>query len=209
MPKVAASGVARRDGWESELDALDRAAQASLDGLVEEVMRRSWKPSSGADELQAEIQRTLDEWFTKHDVRGTLVVASDGIAVPAGQASITVRTHYIDDDAAEAITDRAKAMRSGITTLRVVDTGEGRDALADILGVMGDAPRLLTLDILKRLAALDETAYDGWTFGDLKRVLETEGEEPKKSNGRMVVHRDHVLRALANRDGDASASTAG
>lgn len=67
--EVAASGVARRDGWESELDALDRAAHASLDGLVEEVMRRSWEPSSGTDELQAEIQRTLDEWFTKHEVR--------------------------------------------------------------------------------------------------------------------------------------------
>ncbi|TYB91847.1 hypothetical protein FXF53_29320 [Micromonospora sp. WP24] len=67
--EVAASGVARRDGWESELDALDRAAHAGLDGLVEEVMRRSWEPSSGTDELQAEIQRTLDEWFTKHEVR--------------------------------------------------------------------------------------------------------------------------------------------
>ncbi|NEC84963.1 FtsK/SpoIIIE domain-containing protein [Streptomyces sp. SID12501] len=141
--------------------------------------------------------------------QGTLVLASSGIAIPAGQASITVRTHYIDDDAAEAITDRAKAMRSGITTLTVIERGEERDPLADILGAMGDAPRLLTLDILKRLAVLDETAYDGWTFGDLKRVLEAEGEEPKKSNGRMVVHRDHVLRALANRDGDGSASVSG
>jgi S-DNA-T family DNA segregation ATPase FtsK/SpoIIIE len=125
--------------------------------------------------------------------KGTLVVASDGIDIPAGQASITVRTHYIDDDAAVAIIER----------------GEDRDPLADILGVMGDAPRLLTLDILKRLAVLDEAAYDGWTFGDLKRVLEAEGEEPKKSNGRMVVHRDHVQRALTNRDGEGSASTAG
>ncbi|WP_250400281.1 hypothetical protein [Streptomyces cellostaticus] len=67
--EVAASGVARRDVWERELDTLDRAAQASLDGLVEEVMRQSWEPSFGSDELQAEIQRTLDEWFTKHEVR--------------------------------------------------------------------------------------------------------------------------------------------
>ncbi|NEA65399.1 FtsK/SpoIIIE domain-containing protein [Streptomyces sp. SID12488] len=138
--------------------------------------------------------------------RGTLVVASDGIAIPAGQASITVRTHYIDDEAAQAIVERAEALRDGVTPLTLIERGEERDALADILGAMGDAPRLLTLDILKRLAVLDETAYDGWTFGDLKRVLEAEGEEPKKSNGRMVVHRDHVLRALANRDGDGSAS---
>ncbi|MET0416927.1 MAG: GTPase domain-containing protein, partial [Actinoplanes sp.] len=31
--EVAAAGVARRDGWESELDTLDRAAVAGLDGL--------------------------------------------------------------------------------------------------------------------------------------------------------------------------------
>ncbi|MFD5839829.1 FtsK/SpoIIIE domain-containing protein, partial [Streptomyces collinus] len=41
--------------------------------------------------------------------QGTLVLASSGIDIPAGQSSITVRTHYVDDDAAEAITDRAKA----------------------------------------------------------------------------------------------------
>ncbi|WP_327718048.1 FtsK/SpoIIIE domain-containing protein [Streptomyces sp. NBC_00490] len=141
--------------------------------------------------------------------RGTLVVASDGITIPAGQSSITVRTHYIDDDAAVVITDRAKAIRDGVTTLTVIERGEERDALADIAHVIGDASRLLTLDILKRLAVLSEDAYGAWTFGDLKRVLEAEGEEPKKSNGRMVVHRDHVLRALANRDGDGSASDAG
>ncbi|MEV4133880.1 GTPase domain-containing protein [Dactylosporangium sp. NPDC049742] len=67
--EVAASGVARRDAWASELETLDRAALAGLDGLVEEVLRRSWEPGSGTGELQAEIQRTLDAWFTKHEVR--------------------------------------------------------------------------------------------------------------------------------------------
>ncbi|MFE9878623.1 FtsK/SpoIIIE domain-containing protein [Streptomyces sp. NPDC005784] len=138
--------------------------------------------------------------------KGTVVVASDGIAIPAGQASITVRTHYIDIAEAHAVADRARALRDGVTTLTVIERGEERDPLADILAVMGDAQRLLTLDILKRLAALDADTYDGWTFGDLKRVLEAEGEEPKKSNGRMVVHKDHVLRAIAHRDGGGSAS---
>jgi hypothetical protein len=67
--EVAANGVARRDVWESELDTLDRAAHAGLVGLVEEVIRRPREPSSGTDELRAEIQRTLGEWFTKHEVR--------------------------------------------------------------------------------------------------------------------------------------------
>ncbi|MGQ4405822.1 FtsK/SpoIIIE domain-containing protein [Streptomyces hayashii] len=138
--------------------------------------------------------------------RGTLVVASDGIEVPAGQASITVRTHYIDDDAAEALTDRAKALRDGVTTLHAIETGEDRDPLADIAAVLGDASRVLTADVLKRLTALNADAYGRWTPGDLKRVLEDAGAEPYKSDGRMVVGRDRVARALANRDTDGSAS---
>ncbi|MFF3376205.1 FtsK/SpoIIIE domain-containing protein [Streptomyces sp. NPDC002680] len=140
--------------------------------------------------------------------RGTLVVASDGIAIPAGQASITVRTHYIDDDAAVVITDRAKAMRDGVTTLRVVDNGEERDALADVAAVLGDAPRVLTQEVLKRLAALDADTYGGWSFIDLKRVLDGTGAEPYKSDGRMVVGTERVARALTNRDGEGSASAA-
>ncbi|GGR87668.1 cell division protein FtsK [Streptomyces humidus] len=141
--------------------------------------------------------------------RGTLVVASDGIAIPAGQASITVRTHYIDDDGATAITDRAKALRDGVTTLHAIETGEDRDPLADIAAVLGDASRVLTADVLKRLTALNADAYGRWTPGDLKRVLEDAGAEPYKSDGRMVVGRDRVARALANRDTDGSASAHG
>ncbi|MFF3939184.1 FtsK/SpoIIIE domain-containing protein [Streptomyces phaeofaciens] len=140
--------------------------------------------------------------------KGTLVVASDGITIPAGQPSITVRTHFIDDEPAAEVADRAKALRDGVTTLRVVDRGEERDTLADIAAVLGDAPRLRTNEILKRLHALDSKAYgDQWTNDRLKSLLEKHGEEPKKSHGVMVVHRDHVLRALANRDENGSAST--
>ncbi|WP_328861309.1 ATP-binding protein [Streptomyces sp. NBC_00306] len=141
--------------------------------------------------------------------KGTLVVASDGIAIPAGQASITIRTHYIDDPEAVAIADRAKALRDGVTTLTVIDRGEERDPLADIATVLGDKPRLKTQDVLKRLATLNEDAYGGWSFLDLKRVLEDAGAEPYKSDGRMVVSRDRVARALANRDTDGSASADG
>ncbi|MCX5559940.1 FtsK/SpoIIIE domain-containing protein [Streptomyces sp. NBC_00038] len=141
--------------------------------------------------------------------RGTLVVASDGIAIPAGQASITVRTHYIDDDQAKAITDRAKAMRDGVTTLHTIDRGEDRDPLTDIHAVLGDVPRVLTADVLKRLSVLNADAYGVWTPGDLKRVLEDAGAEPYKSDGRMVVGTDRVRRALANRDGEGSASATG
>ncbi|MFD7499965.1 ATP-binding protein [Streptomyces sp. NPDC059850] len=140
--------------------------------------------------------------------KGTVVVASDGIPIPAGQASVTVRTHYIDTDTAAEIADRAKALRDGVTTLHVIERGEERDPLADIADVLGDTSRVLTVDVLKRLAALDEGAYGGWSFLDLKRVLEGTGAEPYKSDGRMVVGRDRVHRALAERDETDSASAA-
>ncbi|MEU1197420.1 FtsK/SpoIIIE domain-containing protein [Streptomyces sp. NPDC005813] len=141
--------------------------------------------------------------------QGTLVVASSGIDIPKGQSSITVRTHYVDDDAAEAIIDRAKALRDGVTTLTVIERGEDRDPLADIASVVGDTSRVRTKDVLKRLATLNEAAYGGWSFLDLKRVLDDAGAEPHKSDGVMVVSRDRVARALANRDNEGSASADG
>ncbi|WP_420033715.1 FtsK/SpoIIIE domain-containing protein [Streptomyces sp. cg28] len=138
--------------------------------------------------------------------QGTLVVASSGIDVPKGQSSITVRTHYVDDDAAKAITDRAKALRDGVTTLTVIEREEEHDPLADIATVVGDAVRVRTKDVLARLATLNAKTYGGWSFLDLKRVLDDAGAEPHKSDGVMVVSRDRVARALANRDTDGSAS---
>jgi len=138
--------------------------------------------------------------------KGTLVVASDGIEIPKGQSSITVRTHYISTDDAHAIAERAKALRDGVATLHSIERGEERDALADIASVLGDASRVLTADVLKRLSALSEDTYGSWTPGDLKRVLEDAGAEPYKSDGRMVVGRERVTRALANRDTTGSAS---
>ncbi|MFE9474418.1 ATP-binding protein [Streptomyces griseofuscus] len=140
--------------------------------------------------------------------KGTLVVASDGIAIPKGQSSITVRTHFIGDEDAVAIIDRAKALRNGVTTLTLIERGEERDPLADIAAVIGDAPRLRTQDVIKRLSALDADAYGDWSPGDLTRVLDGTGAAPYKSDGRMVVGRDQITRALAHRDTEGSASGA-
>ncbi|WP_411090047.1 FtsK/SpoIIIE domain-containing protein [Streptomyces sp. 061-3] len=138
--------------------------------------------------------------------KGTLVVASDGIEIPAGQASITIRTHYVDDDQAVEIANRARALRDGVTTLHVIERDEERDPLADIATVIGDAARVFTQDVLQRLAVLSEDTYGKWTHADLKRVLEGTAAEPYKSDGRMVVGRERVARALANRPEDGSAS---
>ncbi|MFD8392698.1 ATP-binding protein [Streptomyces sp. NPDC059680] len=139
--------------------------------------------------------------------KGTVVVASDGIDIPAGQSSITVRTHYIDDDAAAEIAARAKALREGVTTLHAVERdAEERDPLADIAAVLGTDTRVVTQEVLKRLAGLDAEAYGKWSFLDLKRVLGGTAAEPYKSDGRMVVAADRIARTLADRDNDGSAS---
>jgi S-DNA-T family DNA segregation ATPase FtsK/SpoIIIE len=140
--------------------------------------------------------------------KGTLVVASDGIAIPAGQASITVRTHYIDTDQATGIAARAKAMRDGVSTVRVIEHDDERDPLADIASVIGEAARVLTQDVLQRLATTNPAAYGSWTHADLKRVLDGTGAEPYKSDGRMVIARDRITRALSNRGDTDSASAA-
>ncbi|MFG2941525.1 ATP-binding protein [Streptomyces sp. NPDC048282] len=138
--------------------------------------------------------------------QGTLVVASSGIDIPKGQSSITVRTHFIGHDDATAIADRAKALRDGVTTLRAVEQGEKRDALADIASVLGTDTRVSTQDVLKRLAVLAPDAYGKWSFIDLKRVLDGTAGESYKSDGRMVVAADRVARALADRNEQGSAS---
>ncbi|WP_369234728.1 FtsK/SpoIIIE domain-containing protein [Streptomyces sp. R21] len=138
--------------------------------------------------------------------KGTLVVASDGIDIPKGQSSITVRTHFIDDDEAKAITARAKALRDGVTTLHVIERGEERDPLADILAVLGRDERVRTQEVITRLGTLNTDAYGKWSFLDLKRVLGSTGAEPYKSDGVMVIARDRLTRALAHRDGEGSAS---
>ncbi|QKW28346.1 ATP-binding protein [Streptomyces seoulensis] len=195
--------------WEGTQDPTDQ----NLPKLVREGAHTRASLALGT-ESQARMalgDKAVDGGAAPHLLRqgldkGTLVVASDGIEIPAGQASITVRTHYIDDDAAVAITERAKALRDGVTTLHAVDRGEEHDPLADIAAVIGDAPRVRTQEVITRLAALNADAYAGWSFIDLKRVLDAAGAEPYKSDGRMVVGRDRVDRALAERDTDGSAS---
>ncbi|MFI0144372.1 FtsK/SpoIIIE domain-containing protein [Streptomyces globisporus] len=127
--------------------------------------------------------------------KGTLVVASDGIDVPAGQASITVRTHYVSTDDAATVADRAKALR-GTRETESGETGAApRDLLGDLLAVLRGKARMRTLDVLKGLSDLDAAAYGAWTLGGLTAALEGTGAEPYKSRGVMVIANDRVREA--------------
>jgi S-DNA-T family DNA segregation ATPase FtsK/SpoIIIE len=132
--------------------------------------------------------------------KGQLVVAGSGIDMAKGQVSENVRTHYIDDDEAVAITDRAKALRRRVTTLGKLAVVEDIDQLADIRVVLGNERRVRTQEVLSRLYVLNKAAYGEWTFQDLKEVLDEVDATPHKSDGQMVVDRQKVERALAGRD---------
>ncbi|WP_152617669.1 FtsK/SpoIIIE domain-containing protein [Phaeacidiphilus oryzae] len=141
--------------------------------------------------------------------KGTVVVAGDGVKLEAGQSSITIRTHFVSGEDAAAIAERAKARRAGVTTLSSVVTDAPADPLSDIADVIGDVPRMLTKDVLQRLAVHNPAAYADWTFGDLTNVLEGTAAEPYKSDGRMTIARDRIARVLAERPEDAPRDAAG
>ncbi|MFE7791301.1 ATP-binding protein [Streptomyces sp. NPDC057460] len=135
--------------------------------------------------------------------KGTVVVAGDGIKLAAGQASVTVRTHYIDEDQANEIADRAKQRRTAVATRNAAEPADEVDHLADIATVLGDAPRMRTQEVIQLLAQRNPVEYRAWTFQDLKAVLQPRGAEPYKSDGVMTVSRDRVLEALNERDRQA------
>ncbi|MER7919425.1 MULTISPECIES: FtsK/SpoIIIE domain-containing protein [unclassified Streptomyces] len=197
--------------WEGTQDPTDQ----NLPKLVREGAhtRASLALGTESQSRMALGDKAVDGGAAPHLLRqgldkGTLVVASDGIEIPKGQSSITVRTHFINDADARAITDRAKALRDGVTTLHGIDRGEERDPLADIAGVVGTDARVRTQEVITRLAGLNPQAYGGWSFLDLKRVLDGTGAEPYKSDGVMVISRDRLAPALADRDETGSASAA-
>jgi S-DNA-T family DNA segregation ATPase FtsK/SpoIIIE len=129
--------------------------------------------------------------------KGVVVVAGDGVKLEPGQASITVRTFFINDEEAYAIAERAKARRSAVDTKASVEPVAQVDSLQDIADVL-DADRVRTQVVLQRLAERNPGEYADWTFADLKTFLADVGAEPRKS-GVMVVDRQMVLDALANR----------
>ncbi|WP_328466652.1 FtsK/SpoIIIE domain-containing protein [Streptomyces sp. NBC_00448] len=194
--------------WQGTQDPTDQ----NLPKLVREGahIRASLVLGTESQARMALGDKAIDGGAAPHKLRqgldkGTVVVAGDGVKLAPGQSSITIRTHFIDGDAAAEIAQRAKARRTGVTTRSAVDTSQQVDALADIATVLADADRMRTQEVLQRLAELRPTEYRGWKFGDLREVLDPFGAAPHKSDGVMVVDRAKVRTALAARDADTAA----
>lgn len=83
-----------------------------------------------------------------------------------------------------------------------IESGETEraDALADIADALGDESRVRTEEVVHRLKNLNAAEYRDWTTTDLASTLTPFGAAPYKSNGVMVVARQRVIEALADRD---------
>ena len=101
---------------------------------------------------------------------------------------------------ARAMANIEHLRRTGPTPPKDADGPAPVDHLADIAAVLDGQRRMLTRVVLTRLAELNPTEYEGWTFTDLKAALGEYGVEPVKSDGLMVVRADDVTTALTLRD---------
>lgn len=195
--------------WQGTQDPTDQ----NLPKLVREGahIRASLVLGSESQGRMALGDKAIDGGAAPHKLRqgqdkGTLVVAGDhGIKMGPGQSSITVRTHFVDDDDAKVIAQRAKDRRAGVTTTAAVTpAGEPVDHLADILTVLGGDERVRSDEVRQRLAALNPSEYREFTAQDLARVLDAAGAPIYKSGGNSTVSRAKVAAAIADRtEGDS------
>jgi S-DNA-T family DNA segregation ATPase FtsK/SpoIIIE len=127
--------------------------------------------------------------------RGTLVVAGEGIPLESGEASVTVRTHFISGEDALVLTDRAKGRRENVATVHKLEVVQPVDHLTDLAAVIGRENRVRTTEVLHRLKARNHAVYEHWTGARLKALLAEYGEEPGTLDGYPVVKLESVDRA--------------
>lgn len=136
--------------------------------------------------------------------KGQLVVAGEGLKMAADQVSENVRTHFIDDEEAKIIAERAKALRRGVTTLRKFEVVEDVDELADLEKVLAGEERVRTPEVLHRLKNLSPAHYTNWDGSRLRRLLTDHGEDTNVYQGYPVVHLQRVQRALEGREAESA-----
>ncbi|MFJ8349746.1 zonular occludens toxin domain-containing protein [Streptomyces sp. NPDC094153] len=141
----------------------------------------------------------------------TLIPGEDvGTAVTVGfnqKPFEVIRCHYVARDPEKGIdqvtpiVDRAMELYEGTGPVDA-PTFEPADPLADILAVLGEQPKMRTQDVIRGLADLNPGEYGGWSFRDLKRVLDECGHGEYKTGGVMHVSRQRIVDAIADRDED-------
>jgi S-DNA-T family DNA segregation ATPase FtsK/SpoIIIE len=127
--------------------------------------------------------------------KGTVVVAGDGAPLAAGQASVTIRTHFIDDKDATTIANRAKKLRGPLVPR---PPEQERDLLEDVFELMGDADQVPAATMARLLHPVDRryAAMDGV---QLKARLDDLGALVTKNKGVATVYRSRVEAAMEAR----------
>jgi S-DNA-T family DNA segregation ATPase FtsK/SpoIIIE len=130
--------------------------------------------------------------------KGTLVVAGDGVDIPDGQPSITVRTHYIDGATAA---DLAKRVAERRERLAVEPAEQQRDLLADVAAVLHGEDLVKATDACARLRDLAPTylPYHGMSAQALAGALGRAGVQVRPLDGYLTVRSERVHAALAAR----------
>ncbi|MFE9170863.1 cell division protein FtsK [Streptomyces kebangsaanensis] len=153
----------------------------------------------------------------KAGIRATeLVPGQDvGTAVTYGFTSKpfeVIRSYYVARDPEKGIdqvtpvVERSLGMYEGTGPVDV-PAFEVADPLADILAVLGERSRMRTQDVIRGLADRNPGEYGGWSFRDLKRVLDECGHGEYKTGGVMHVSRQRIVDAIADRDEDTGDET--
>jgi S-DNA-T family DNA segregation ATPase FtsK/SpoIIIE len=142
----------------------------------------------------------------------TLIPGEDvGTAVTVGFSNKpfeVIRSHYVARDPDKGVdevtpvVERAMGLYEGSAAPQAPAFAPV-DHLADILTVLGHEQKLRTQDVLHRLRDHNPAEYDGWSFRDLRRVLDDCGHgEYKTGGGVMHVSRQRIVDAIADREDD-------
>jgi S-DNA-T family DNA segregation ATPase FtsK/SpoIIIE len=174
---------------------------------------------------QTENDMVLGTSAYKRGVRATMFNwAEKGVHYFLGEGSDAriVCSTYVDAPTAEAVADRARALRESLGLLTGHALGEeppadesaGYDLLRDILAVVpAEEPKVWSETVVARLAELREDVYDGWTPDALAAALKPHGvstiQVGRRVEGKVVnrrgIDRSHIVAAIAERDGNRDA----
>lgn len=193
--------------WQGTQDPTDQ----NLPKLVREGahIRASLVVGTEAQAKMALGDKAVDGGAAPHLLRqgldkGTIVVAGDGVDLPPGAPSITIRTHFIDNDTAWAIARRAveRRRRAGLAPHQAETGPTVVDHLVDIHAAMRGERRPRTVVVLGRLIEDNAAIYEPWGHDDLAaavRAYEHLGLDIRKYGGDSVLRIEEVEAALEQR----------
>ncbi len=194
--------------WQGTQDPTDQ----NLPKLVREAahIRASLVVGTESQARMALGDKAVDGGAAPHQLRqgfdkGTLVVAGDGVDLPPGDASITVRTHFVDTEPAWEVSKRAveRRRKAGKVALQAERLVQIVDHLHDIHEAMRGELRVRTVVLLGRLIEDNAAVYEPWGSDDLATALREYdhlGLNIRKSDGQSVVRLEEVSRALRDRE---------